>query len=154
MTLNHCLIIVAMENQGWSLSSYSGNNIFFLSLISTKITSRKVLILFNWSFLLQMWNKIFNIKGVAECGKCTNTHLFFFRQVQYPPPLHLPNKVCFLWIYVFSMFSVVKDDWFHRFATIYQTIYCNTVVLVSKFTLQNDTYMSNFFVYKCEICAC
>jgi hypothetical protein len=35
-------------------------------------------------------------KGVAECGKCTNTHLFFFRQVQYPPPLpRLPNKVCF-----------------------------------------------------------
>jgi len=30
-------------------------------LISTKIMCRKVLILFNWSFLLQMWNKIFNI---------------------------------------------------------------------------------------------
>jgi len=61
MTLNHCLIIVAAENQGWPLSSYSGNNILFLSLISTKITSRKILILFNWSFSLKMWNKIFNI---------------------------------------------------------------------------------------------
>ncbi|KAF8152447.1 hypothetical protein B0H34DRAFT_725615 [Crassisporium funariophilum] len=26
------------------------------------------------------------LKGVAECGKCTNTHLFFFSQVWYPSP--------------------------------------------------------------------
>jgi len=79
-TLNHCLIIVAAENQGWSLSSYFGNNIFFLSLISTKITSRKILILFNWSFLWKMWNKIFNI--VICCL----------------PPLYLATKaICPLW---------------------------------------------------------
>ena len=60
-TLNHHLTIVATAKLSWSLSSYSGNNIFFLSLISTKIMSKKILILFNWSFLPQMWNKRFNI---------------------------------------------------------------------------------------------
>ena len=79
-TLNHCLIIVAAENQCWSLSSYFGNNIFFLLLISTKVTSRKILILFNWSFLLKMWDKIFNI--VVCCL----------------PPLYLAMKAtCPLW---------------------------------------------------------
>ena len=46
-TLNQCLIIVAMAKQSWFLSSNPGNNIFSLSLISTKITSKKILILFN-----------------------------------------------------------------------------------------------------------
>ena len=60
-TLNCRLIIVATAEQGWSLSSYSGNDIFFLLLISTKIMSKKRFILFNWSFLPQMWNKRFDI---------------------------------------------------------------------------------------------
>jgi len=43
-TLNCCLIIVATAKQGWSLSFYHGNNISFLSVISTKIMGKEVLI--------------------------------------------------------------------------------------------------------------
>ena len=56
--LNHCLIMVAMERWGWSLSSYCGNSIFFSLVISARIRSKKVLILFDWTFLLQMWSEI------------------------------------------------------------------------------------------------
>ena len=46
-----------MARQGWSLSSYCGNNIFFPLVISAKIISKKVLILFDWTFWLHMWNE-------------------------------------------------------------------------------------------------
>ena len=45
MTLNRRLIIVAVAKQG--LSSYSSNNIFFLSLISAKIMNKEISILVN-----------------------------------------------------------------------------------------------------------
>ena len=67
----------------WSKTAffYSSNNMLFLSPISAKIMSRKVFILFNWSFLLQMWNKWFNI--VIYCL----------------PPLYLAMKAIFpLWL--------------------------------------------------------
>ena len=60
-TFNHYLIIVAVTKQVLPLFSHCSNNILFLSLISAKIMSRKFLISFNWSFLLQIWNKWFNI---------------------------------------------------------------------------------------------
>ena len=49
--------MVAMARQDSSLSSYCGNNIFFSLVTSAKIISKKVFILFNWTFLLQMWNR-------------------------------------------------------------------------------------------------
>jgi len=42
------------------------------------------------------------IKGVAERGKETNTHFFFFSSSPDPLPPYLPNKVCFFHIYVFG----------------------------------------------------
>ena len=44
-------------------------------------------------------------KGVAERGKETNTHLFFFRVLlDPPPPAYLLNRVCFFHRYVFRDF--------------------------------------------------
>ena len=43
------------------------------------------------------------VKGVAECGKETNTRFFFWSFAWHPPPSpYLPNIVCFLHICVFS----------------------------------------------------
>jgi hypothetical protein len=39
-------------------------------------------------------------KGVAECGKETNTRLFFFLEPRLTPSPYLPNRVCFFHIYV------------------------------------------------------
>jgi hypothetical protein len=42
-------------------------------------------------YIVELWDlptlkRTIADKGVAECGKCTNTHLFFSRQLWYPPP--------------------------------------------------------------------
>ena len=98
MTLNCCLIIAAAAKQGWSLSSYSSNNIFFLSLISTKIMSKKILILFNWSFLSQIWNKRFKhsylLLTISLCGD--ETHFPLVANTGMPLKAHTiscPQKV-------------------------------------------------------------
>ena len=42
-------------------------------------------------------------KGVAECGNCTNSHYFFFRQARDPPPSPwLPNRDIFYFRNVFG----------------------------------------------------
>ena len=65
-------------------------------LMQMKSDFRSTLILF-WVFRPFSYSpKIkfsdFHLKGVAKRGKCTNTHIFFFRPTWYP---YLPNAVCF-----------------------------------------------------------
>ena len=66
--------LVAMARQGWSFCSYYNDNIFFSLVISAKIVSKKVLILFGWTFLLQMWNHFPLVCAWLQRRSLTDNH--------------------------------------------------------------------------------
>ena len=88
-------------------------------------------------------SKVAKTKGVAECGKCTNTHYFFFRPVRYPPPPpptyqigYVFHEHMFFWMFsVEAIFILV----------IWSTPHTLTI-LVGNFTPNHSTSLS-FWVY-------